>query len=295
MRRHEMPHRAEDLATGYTRKQHAVNVVCLVAFTALAGYVVYCIARAASGNDAWLLFSASLLGLLGADLLTGIVHWACDSWGRPESWLVGKVFVRSFREHHVDQMAIARHGFVQTNGEQTMAGLPMLAALLLLTPEPGERGTLFVFTALFGVVFWTVAANQIHKWAHQDTPPPKVIVWLQRARFFISHEHHRIHHTMPFTKHYCMTTGWMNEPLDRIGFFRALEWTIHRLTGAIPREDDLGRDVALQVMAGQWPPAPQVAALTAGAATAAPARSRASSADPTADAKRGRTPPVDRA
>jgi hypothetical protein len=60
-------------------------------------------------------------------------------------------------------------------------------------------------------------------------------------------EHHAIHHSAPFTSHYSITTGWMNRPLAVIRFYRALEWAVTRLTGAIPRADDIGRSAALAV------------------------------------------------
>ncbi len=40
-----------------------------------------------------------------------------------------------------------------------------------------------------------------------------------RARLIISREHHAGHHDGTFRKHYCITTGWLNRPLDRMDFF----------------------------------------------------------------------------
>ncbi len=38
-----------------------------------------------------------------------------------------------------------------------------------------------------------------------------------------------VHHTAPRDKYYCITVGWMNPVLDKIRFFRFLEWAISRI------------------------------------------------------------------
>lgn len=41
-------------------------------------------------------------------------------------------------------------------------------------------------------------------------------------------------YSLPF-----FSSGWLNYPLDRVGFWRRMEWLIERLTGQKPRSDDL--------------------------------------------------------
>jgi Lipid desaturase domain len=72
---------------------------------------------------------------------------------------------------------------------------------------------------------------------------------LQRSRLILSPEHHADHHAAPHTRNYCITVGWLNGPLRAVRFFETLERTITAVTGAVPREDDLGSDVALKVVA----------------------------------------------
>ena len=81
--------------------------------------------------------------------------------------------------------------------------------------------------------------NQVHKWAHMPKPP-RIARYLQRAHLVLTPTDHRHHHTHPFIHSYCITTGWMNPILNRLHFWRGLEWLIHRRSGALPREDDLG-------------------------------------------------------
>jgi ubiquitin-conjugating enzyme E2 variant len=97
--------------------------------------------------------------------------------------------------------------------------------------------------ALFDSAFlWFIyATNSLHRWAHMEPARvPSVVKVLQRLHLVLPPEHHGIHHVAPYTKYYCITVGWMNEPLHRIGFFRILERVISRLTGLVPRADDIG-------------------------------------------------------
>ena len=39
----------------------------------------------------WLLIA--VMGVVTADFFSGLVHWAADSWGSVDLWIVGKVFL----------------------------------------------------------------------------------------------------------------------------------------------------------------------------------------------------------
>ena len=57
---------------------------------------------------------------------------------------------------------------------------------------------------------------------------------LQSAGLILSPEHHSIHHASPQDKSYCITVGWMNPLLDKIGFFRICETIVGRVVpGAV--------------------------------------------------------------
>ena len=79
------------------------------------------------------------------------------------------------------------------------------------------------------------------QWSHaygKDTYGP-VVTNLQKMNVILPREHHRIHHVRPHHEYYCITTGWLDRPLETIQFWRRLEALITKVTGAIPRDDDM--------------------------------------------------------
>jgi ubiquitin-conjugating enzyme E2 variant len=79
--------------------------------------------------------------------------------------------------------------------------------------------------------------NQIHQWAHQPLPPRPVCV-LQSWGLLLGRAEHEGHHRRPHDRRYCITTGWLNRPLDACDFFKHLERLITWSTGLQPRHDD---------------------------------------------------------
>lgn len=230
----------------------ALDWTSLLSYAALACWLAVSLARFVPTRP-WLVLTAALLGYLAADLVSGLVHWAADTWGSPDLPVVGPAVLRPFREHHRDQLAITRHDFVETNGNNCLISLPVLGLALWLAPGPDGGGNLFLSSFLLALVFWVLLTNQFHKWAHLPVPPPPLIAFLQRWHLILPPAHHQLHHTRPFTSHYCITTGWLNWPLNWMRFFPFLEWCITACTGALPRRDDLGTAAAEQVMAESLP------------------------------------------
>ena len=187
-----------------------------------------------AGDVALLVLAVAGAALL-ADFLSDLAHWVFDTWGDTDVPVIGNGIIRGFREHHADPLAITRHDFVEANGATALATIPLLALSFALDPaRPGGRLGLAFVIALCAFV---VATNQIHLWAHHPRPP-RLISALQRAGLVLSPDEHALHHAAPFDRHYCITTGWSNAPLARLGFFAALERGISAATGAIPRRSD---------------------------------------------------------
>ena len=158
--------------------------------------------------------AAALCAWAASDLLSGLVHWGFDTFGSVNTPFIGSAFIRPFREHHFDPLAITRHDFVETNGSNCLACSPLLISASLMPLESGyaiAAQSFMRFTAL-GVL----ATNQCHKWAHMGERAPAAVQWAQRAGIVLSPEHHKLHHTAPFDSHFCTSNGWLNAYLNRV-------------------------------------------------------------------------------
>ena len=171
----------------------------------------------------WLVALAIPIGVLGGDMVSGIVHWAADTYCSVDTPIVGPTLVKPFRMHHVYPRDICTHNLVATVGNVCILAFPLLSLclyLMWLMPESGWLAFIVVCIALMAAA--TVATNQFHKWAHQENPSP-FARWLQRTRLVLEPTHHNRHHTEPYNMHYCITNGWLNPLLNKIKFFRRLE------------------------------------------------------------------------
>jgi ubiquitin-conjugating enzyme E2 variant len=182
-----------------------------------------------------------VLGLAGADFVSGVVHWAGDTWGTERTPIVGWRFVRPFRFHHAYPLDMLKSNFFTTNGDNVLGAMPILLLPFALPLEPVGWLWAGVFVWAVGVFgMWT---SQFHLWAHTKNPP-RVARVLQRCRLILSYGHHLRHHKSPYQTNYCITTGWCNPVLSRIRFFPALEWVVSRLTGLRPRPEEPPADSA---------------------------------------------------
>ena len=216
-----------------TRAQRLFSIASIAAAISLLAMLAVRIALAVSGS--WWTLPAIVAGIALADLLSGVVHWCADTWGDDDLPVIGRRLLKPFRLHHVDPDDFLRRSFIDANGDVAFAAMVPLLALLTM-PLDGAVADLFVTIgfALCAVGMWT---NQIHQWAHMRVPP-RPIAWLQDAGLLLGRDDHAEHHGGAFDRHYCITTGWWNRPLEMVGFFRRLESAITALTGARPREDD---------------------------------------------------------
>jgi sterol desaturase/sphingolipid hydroxylase (fatty acid hydroxylase superfamily) len=171
--------------------------------------------RAANGHPVPMVLGL-LLGFVAADVASGVLHWLCDTYLKPTTPLLGRMIIAPFREHHTDPAALGRHDWLERNGNNCLAALPLL--LLAFWSFGPRRSTsawhAVVSGCLTAASITLCLANQIHVWAHaEDAPRP--VRWLQRAGVLIAPERHALHHMGSRACAYAVVSGWSNRWLDR--------------------------------------------------------------------------------
>ncbi|KAL6695528.1 Kua-ubiquitin conjugating enzyme hybrid localization domain-containing protein [Trichoderma pleuroticola] len=156
------------------------------------------------------------LGILAADVVSGIVHWGADNWGSGTWPGIGPAFIRPFRDHHTDPRSITRHGFLELNGNNFIVSIPALWVASSALKSQDSVSALTAATFWLSSAFFCGYTNQFHCWAHMENPPMLV-------RCF-------------------QDAGWMNRPLTAIGFFEGLERAITAITGAVPLHEQLQKN-----------------------------------------------------
>jgi len=226
------------LAQSYTTGKRLGEIVSVALYCVLLAATLYNIYPHLRIENSWVLVVSCILAMTLADLFSGLAHWAADTWGSLETPLVGKTFIRSFREHHLDPFRITVHDVIETNGDNCMLTVPFLFLLAFKAEIKQENaGDLFKVCFVAFLCIWVSLTNQIHKWAHM-IKPPRSIALLQDWYIILPRKNHQIHHHTPFDRYYCITTGWLNPLLGSIGFWKRMENSITWATGEIPRKDD---------------------------------------------------------
>jgi plasmanylethanolamine desaturase len=166
--------------------------------------------------------------LFAVDFITGVIHWAEDTWlslGR--SKLLDAYVVRDNIEHHRRPGGIRAGTYWETNRVCIALGFAVACGLMLCGVHAWQA---------YAIVLLASQSNQIHKWAHCANPP-LVIARLQRWGILQSAGHHAEHHKRPYASRFCTTTNFLNPLLDGVRFWRALEWLIERCGLTVQRTE----------------------------------------------------------
>ncbi|XP_050501980.1 plasmanylethanolamine desaturase isoform X1 [Diabrotica virgifera virgifera] len=232
---------AQELANLYSKGKRTQEVICVgICLTLMVinfVFIVYYIHLEKLST----ILVAAFCGIVTADFGSGLVHWAADTWGSVELLYIGKNFLRPFREHHIDPTSITRHDFIETNGDNFMVTIPFLGRMVwdFLTLSKEDVQIRFTWNCyIFLLAIFVAMTNQIHKWSHTYFDLPSWVIFLQEYRIILPRRHHRIHHVAPHETYFCITTGWLNWPLEKLRFWSTLEIIIEMCTGCKPRADD---------------------------------------------------------
>lgn len=176
---------------------------------------------------------AILSGQLAADFISGVFHWALDTWGTVDVPFIGSV-IGEFREHHIDPSAMTLKPSRDTNGNNF--GMALIGLCMMHCCQ--SIGLFKTALAIYSFAVGVALTNQFHKWSHlPGYKLPAIVRILQKSGIILSFQHHHKHH-VEHLSHYCITNGWMNEPLEMVNFWRNAEWLVSKVTGAVPREDE---------------------------------------------------------
>ncbi len=165
----------------------------------------------------------SLLVIMLADFIAGIVHWFEDAYVRENTPIIGSFIGKANVIHHHLPRYMTRNNWWQSSWD-----LVCFSAVIVLVAWWLDLLTWQVW--LFAVI--SANANQVHKWSHQTrTENGRVINFLQKIRVLQTPHHHAVHHTNPKNVRYCPITNLVNTILDTLRFWDGVEWILARAIG----------------------------------------------------------------
>lgn len=166
-------------------------------------------------------------GFLAADVASGMMHHWADQYADPNSNNPAvKKFAKQSQRHHFYPTKLGNYGPAYwAHPLSLVAWAPLVAGTALGAPAP-------LMSATIGLVAGTTHYGNFHNWSHmRDSQVPKVGKALQKVGIAIGKREHGVHHRLPWNSDYCIVSGIMNKPLDKIEFWPKYERAIHALTG----------------------------------------------------------------
>nr|XP_039255619.1 plasmanylethanolamine desaturase-like [Styela clava] len=241
-RRYSKQIAAKALSEMYTPEKRFQEWVCVILCGILMSVNLVYLVFYFRIDSLHIIILSSFAGILSADFMSGLVHWGADTWGSVDIPIFGRAFIRPFREHHIDPTGITRHDWIETNGDNcalTILALGTMTKDFMTKPETFILENYWWSCYIFFLALFVTLTNQIHKWSHTYFGLPNWVEILQNYHIILPRQHHRIHHVSPHETYFCITTGWLNYPLEKIGFWTTLEYLIEKCTGYKPRDDDM--------------------------------------------------------
>ena len=104
-----------------------------------------------------------VLGYALADLMTGTVHWFCDSFFSEKTPFIGPIIIASFREHHTHPQLFTQDKFIE---QDTTSFFVLLVPLILaVDPRTSTISNYLWHCTLIGLSVGAFGTNLFHKWA----------------------------------------------------------------------------------------------------------------------------------
>ena len=169
---------------------------------------------------AWYLFQVLLLWI-AADFITGIVHWWEDTYGNPNWPILGKHVVEPNLVHHKQPTKLLEGSYWNRINTSVFAAAIIGLVLWVLGLHSWQMIVCLLFCA---------QGNEIHAMSHRpDRFNGKIVLFLQKIGIFQSKKMHRWHHKAPYETNFCIMSDFVNPVLNKVGFWRKLEWLILKI------------------------------------------------------------------
>ena len=167
--------------------------------------------------------------LWAADFVTGLAHWLEDTYCLEHYPLIGSFICEPNIEHHVDPQLMVREGtfFSRNILQWTLCGSAY--ALLWLV----GLGGIFTFT----ILLLASLGNEIHRWNHM-AKTNRFVTFMKDSGLIQVQKQHSLHHKQPHNQYYCVMTSLLNAVLERVNFWRKLEWIVKATTGITPKREN---------------------------------------------------------
>lgn len=156
-----------------------------------------------------------IICILIADFLTGFFHWLEDTYCLETTPLIGKGVCKPNIDHHQFPTLIAKMPNLIKNNYQAMS---IALAVCIIFYFFG-----FFCWQLILVAILAGFGGQVHLWNHQ-VKSSYFVEFLKDAGLIQSQKQHSKHHIPPYDKYYCALINFNNAWLDRINFWKKLEW-----------------------------------------------------------------------
>jgi ubiquitin-conjugating enzyme E2 variant len=171
-------------------------------------------------------FISILKAVFFADFISGCGHWLEDRYGKVDNSWIGQNISKPNLEHHKMPRMFLESSYWSRNNIMIVA----CGCLLLLAFAIDKMSLTLIFTLIL-----LANINEVHAFAHQTkSKTPKWIDVFQKVGILQSKKHHNLHHASPHEVRYCILTNFLNPILDKIYFFRSLEWIVFKIFKIIP-------------------------------------------------------------
>jgi hypothetical protein len=176
-----------------------------------------------------------ILGLLLADLVTGLFHWVEDSYF---DYCLDLPFLGGVAKHNEMHHYYPRSIVHYSPWENISTTIPFVAVFyIILYFAVDERGWTEYGPLIWSALLLTAFSNVFHRCCHmRPCENGAVVRGLQRCGIMVSNDHHRSHHVQTDSR-YCVITEYSNHLWDGIGLWRGLEKVVEVVTGykALPK------------------------------------------------------------